>query len=69
MLESTYGHTEVKVMEAVNNAIGGILFIDEAYSLTSDNFTNDFGSRAIDVLVNQMEINKNDLCVIFARIS
>lgn len=60
------GHTEDKVLEAVNNAIGGVLFIDEAYSLTSDPSNKDFGKRALDVLVNQLDIHKNNLCVIFA---
>ena len=60
------GHTEKKVIEAVHNALGGVLFIDEAYALTTDDSSADFGARALDVLVNQMEIHKNDLCVIFA---
>lgn len=59
------GHTEEKVLETINNAIGGVLFIDEAYSLISDD-DRDYGSKVIDVLVNQMDIHKHDLCVIFA---
>lgn len=60
------GHTEEKVLETVNNAIGGVLFIDEAYSLVNCDSNNDFGYQAINVLVNQLDIHKNDLCVIFA---
>lgn len=59
------GQTEEKVLETVNNALGGVLFIDEAYSLISDD-SRDYGAKVIDVLVNQMDIHKNDLCVIFA---
>lgn len=59
------GQTEEKVLETVNNAVGGILFIDEAYSLISDD-SRDYGAKVIDVLVNQMDIHKHDLCVIFA---
>lgn len=59
------GQTEEKVLETVNNALGGILFIDEAYSLISDD-SRDYGAKVIDVLVNQMDIHKHDLCVIFA---
>ena len=59
------GQTEEKVLETVNNAIGGVLFIDEAYSLISED-SRDYGSKVIDVLVNQMDLHKNDLCVIFA---
>ena len=60
------GHTEEKVLETVNNAVGGVLFIDEAYSLVNCDSNNDFGYQAINVLVNQLDIHKNDLCVIFA---
>lgn len=59
------GQTEEKVLETVNNALGGVLFIDEAYSLISDD-SRDYGAKVIDVLVNQMDLHKNDLCVIFA---
>ena len=59
------GQTEEKVLETVNNALGGVLFIDEAYSLISDD-SRDYGCKVIDVLVNQMDLHKNDLCVIFA---
>lgn len=59
------GQTEEKVLETVNNSLGGILFIDEAYSLISED-DRDYGAKVIDVLVNQMDIHKHDLCVIFA---
>ena len=59
------GHTAVKTTEVINSAIGGVLFIDEAYSLCRDK--NDiFGLEAIDALVKGMEDNRDDLVVILA---
>lgn len=60
------GQTALKVKEVVNKAIGGVLFIDEAYSLTSNNGNNDFGSEAIDTLVKMMEDHRDNLVVIVA---
>jgi stage V sporulation protein K len=59
------GQTALKVSEVVNSAIGGILFIDEAYSLNSGGDT-DFGQEAIDTLIKLMEDNREDLIVIVA---
>ena len=59
------GHTAVKTTEVIKGAIGGVLFIDEAYSLCRDK--NDaFGLEAIDALVKSMEDNRDDLVVILA---
>lgn len=59
------GHTAPKVMEKVNHAMGGVLFIDEAYTLSRD--TNDaFGKEAIDTLVKPMEDNRGQFMVILA---
>ena len=60
------GQTALKVQEKVTEAMGGILFIDEAYSLTSSGSSNDFGKEAIDTLVKAMEDNRDDLIVIVA---
>ncbi|WP_425447517.1 AAA family ATPase [Dethiothermospora halolimnae] len=59
------GHTALKVRQQVKKAMGGILFIDEAYSLARGG-EKDFGKEAIDALVKSMEDNKNDLILILA---
>lgn len=58
------GQTALKVNEVVNKALGGILFIDEAYSLAGQG--NDFGQEAIETLLKQMEDHRDDLVVIVA---
>ena len=59
------GHTAVKTTDVIRAAIGGVLFIDEAYSLCRDK--NDaFGLEAIDALVKGMEDNRDNLVVILA---
>jgi AAA+ superfamily predicted ATPase len=59
------GQTALKVNEIVNQALGGILFIDEAYALTESD-KEDFGREAIDTLIKQMEDHRDDLVVIVA---
>ena len=59
------GQTAIQVREIVEKAKGGILFIDEAYSLASDS-ENDFGKEAIDTLLKGMEDFREDLIVIVA---
>lgn len=59
------GHTAPKVQEVVNRARGGVLFIDEAYSLMPTG-ENDFGHEALSTLVQLMENYRDDLVVIMA---
>jgi adenylate kinase family enzyme len=56
------GQTSIKTSEVVAKAAGGVLFIDEAYSLAGD----DYGNEAIDTLVKDMEDRREDLVVIVA---
>lgn len=60
------GQTAINVREVVEQAIGGVLFIDEAYALVSPDTTNDYGSEAVDTLVKMMEDHRDDLVVIVA---
>lgn len=59
------GHTAQKTREQIKNALGGVLFIDEAYSLARGG-EKDFGKEAIDTLVKAMEDHKDHLLVILA---
>lgn len=59
------GQTAIKTREVIEKAKGGILFIDEAYSLASDS-DNDFGGEAVDILLKNMEDCRADLIVIAA---
>jgi stage V sporulation protein K len=59
------GQTALKVQEAVERAKGGVLFIDEAYSLSADSGAG-FGDEAISTLVKAMEDNRENLAIIVA---
>ncbi|BCJ97767.1 AAA family ATPase [Anaerocolumna chitinilytica] len=60
------GQTAIKTQEIISKAKGGILFIDEAYSLTENGGNEDYGQEAIDILVKAMEDGRADLVVIVA---
>ena len=61
------GQTAPKVKKAIENAKGGILFIDEAYSLSDrGDDSKDFGREVIEVLIKEMSDGKGDLAVVFA---
>jgi len=59
------GQTAIKTDEIITTAIGGVLFIDEAYALASGGL-NDFGSEAIETLLKRMEDYRNNLVVVVA---
>lgn len=60
------GQTAIKTQEVIDEAMGGILFIDEAYSLTVAKGENDFGQEAVDTLLKAMEDHRDELVVIVA---
>ena len=60
------GHTAPKTKEVLKQAMGGVLFIDEAYYLYKPDNERDYGSEAIEILLQVMENQREDLVVIFA---
>jgi probable Rubsico expression protein CbbX len=60
------GHTAPKTKEILKKAMGGVLFIDEAYYLYRPDNERDYGQEAIEILLQVMENNREDLVVILA---
>lgn len=60
------GHTAPKTKEVLKKAMGGVLFIDEAYYLYRPENERDYGQEAIEILLQVMENNRDDLVVILA---
>jgi probable Rubsico expression protein CbbX len=60
------GHTAPKTREVIKKAMGGVLFIDEAYYLYKPENERDYGAESIEILLQVMENNREDLVVILA---
>ena len=60
------GQTATRVQEVIEEALGGVLFIDEAYALTVGKSEGDFGQEAVDTLLKAMEDHRDDLVVVVA---
>lgn len=66
LVGSHIGETEVKTREAITSAMGGVLFIDEAYQLSHNGMGNDFGKEAIETLLTALENYRKNFIAIFA---
>lgn len=60
------GGTEQKTKQKIQEAIGGVLFIDEAYALHKEGMSNDFGNEAVNILIKEMEDRRSEFIVILA---
>jgi probable Rubsico expression protein CbbX len=60
------GHTAPRTKEVVKRAMGGVLFIDEAYALSRPENERDYGQEAVEILLTAMEEQRDDLVVILA---
>ena len=63
------GHTAPKTKEVLKKAMGGVLFIDEAYYLYKPDNERDYGSEAIEILLQVMENQREDLAVSYTHLT
>lgn len=66
MIAGFVGQTATKVDKAVEESLGGVLFIDEAYALTANSLGNDYGAEAVNTMLKRMEDHRDDLAVVVA---
>ena len=66
MVGGYLGQTAIKTKEIASAALGGVLFIDEAYSLTQSEAKDQYGQEAIDTLLKMMEDLRHELVVVVA---
>ncbi|NNT71016.1 AAA family ATPase [Flavobacterium sp. IMCC34852] len=66
MIAGYVGQTATKVDKVVQESLGGVLFIDEAYALTQNLMGNDYGAEAVNTLLKRMEDHRDDLSVVVA---
>ncbi|ERL65175.1 AAA family ATPase [Schleiferilactobacillus shenzhenensis] len=60
------GETEEKTSKAIRDALGGVLFVDEAYQLVTENDNQDFGQKAVETFITELENHRQDFVAIFA---
>ena len=66
MVAGYVGQTAIEVTNVIDSAMGGVLFIDEAYSLTNAGLGGDYGHEAVETLLKRMEDDRDDFIVIVA---
>lgn len=66
LVGSYIGHTEKNTTRAIDAALGGVLFVDEAYQLTVEHSPNDFGQQAVETMITRLENDRDKFVAIFA---